>query len=58
MNYYRVFFNTIEFIAFVLPALPESLNIRLLILFIYFIAHCFKLQYMYAEMKLKYIINS
>ncbi len=58
MNYYKYFFNTIEFIAFILPALPNSLDIRLLILLIYFIAHCFKLQYMYAEIKSKYIINS
>ena len=51
MNYISYFFNIIEFIAFFLPAIPESIFIRLLILLIYFIAHCFKLQYIYSKYK-------
>jgi hypothetical protein len=55
MNYYKILFNIIEFIAFILPALPSSLLVRLLILLIYFIGHCFKLQYAYSQIKVKYI---
>ena len=57
MNYYKIIFSVIEFIAFILPALPSSLLVRLFILLIYFIAHCFKLQYLYSQIKKKYIIN-
>ncbi len=55
MNYYKIIFNIIEFVAFILPALPNSIYVRLLILLIYFIAHCFKLQYAYSQIKAKYI---
>ena len=51
MNYISYFFSIIEFIAFILPSIPDSLTIRLLILLIYFIAHCYKLQYIYSKYK-------
>ena len=57
MNYYKIIFSIIEFIAFILPALPNSLFVRLFILLLYFIAHCFKLQYVYSQIKTKYIIT-
>ena len=57
MNYYKIIFSIIEFIAFILPALPNSLSVRLFILLIYFIAHCFKLQYSYLQIKNKYVIH-
>ena len=44
-------FNIIEFILFILPALPNSIINRLIILFIYFMAHYFKLHIMYAKIK-------
>lgn len=51
----KYLFNTIEFIAFILPALHDKINIRLTILIIYFVAHIFKLQYYYTKLKNKYI---
>jgi hypothetical protein len=53
--YANIFFNSIEFIAFILPALPNQLQIRLTILLIYFIGHYYKLQNVYAQYKLRYI---
>jgi len=53
----KLFFSIIEFIAFILPALPNSLNTRLFILFSYFIAHCYKLQVGYKQFKLNIISN-
>ena len=50
----NILFNLIEFIAFILPALPDSFNVRLFILLLYFIAHCFKLQTLYSKIKLNY----
>ena len=47
------FFNIIEFIAFILPAIPDSISIRLAILLIYFIGHYYKLQYTYLTYKKK-----
>ena len=47
----KYFFNTIELIAFILPALPDKITTRLTILTIYFVAHIFKLQYYYAKIK-------
>ena len=52
--YYKLFFNFIEVFAFILPALPSSIWIRLVILLIYLIAHFYKLQYKYAQFKRKY----
>jgi len=51
----KYLFSTIELIAFVLPALPDKITIRLTILTIYFGAHIFKLQYYYTKLKNKYI---
>jgi hypothetical protein len=50
----KYFFHTLELVAFILPALPDKINIRLTILTIYFGAHIFKLQYHYAKLKNKY----
>jgi len=47
----KYFFNTIELIAFILPALPDKITTRLTILTIYFVAHILKLQYYYAKLK-------
>jgi len=58
MNYRKIGFSTLELVGFILPALPNSLSIRLLILSIYFIAHYFKLQVVYSTMKKKYIDES
>lgn len=44
-------FTIIEFIGFILPALPSNLYIRLGILFTYFIAHTLKLQKQYLKFK-------
>jgi hypothetical protein len=50
----KYFFHTIELFAFILPALPGKINIRITILTIYFVAHILKLQYYYAKLKNKY----
>ena len=54
----NIFFNLLEFIAFFLPAIPDSLNVRLFILLLYFIAHCFKLQKIYSQYKLNYLSDN
>ena len=41
----------IELIAFILPAIPKKLEIRLLILFLYFVAHYFQLNNIYKKYK-------
>lgn len=51
----EIIFKIIEFFAFILPALPNSLIIRLSILLTYFIAHYFKLQQSYTKLKNLYI---
>lgn len=50
-NWYSIAFNALEFFAFILPALPESLYVRLTILFVYFGLHYFKVQLMYLKFK-------
>jgi hypothetical protein len=55
MNYRQAPFYIIEFVAFILPALPSSIYIRFSILFVYYMAHSFKLQYIYAKEKKRYI---
>jgi hypothetical protein len=51
----EIIFNLIEFIAFLLPAIPDSIIIRLAILLIYFIGHHYKLQYIYSKYKKQYL---
>ena len=58
MNFTKIAFSIIEFIAFILPALPPHIEIRLTILFIYFISHCFKLQKLYLRFKFDCISNT
>jgi hypothetical protein len=55
MNYKQAFFYTIEFVGFVLPALPSSIYGRFSILLIYYLAHSLKLPHMYAKEKKRYI---
>jgi len=55
MNHKKAFFYLIEFFAFILPALPNSIYVRFSILLIYYLAHSFKLQHMYSIEKKRYI---
>jgi len=48
---YTIFFEIIEVVAFLLPAFPSSLRVRLLILCIYWLGHHYKLQYEYVKIK-------
>ena len=47
----KPFFTVLEFVAFIMPALPEKLTTRLSVLGIYFVMHSLKLQYTYANFK-------
>lgn len=51
---YTIFFETIEVVAFLLPAFPSSLRVRLLVLYIYWLGHYYKLQYEYVKIKKTY----
>ena len=55
MNLTNIAFTTVELFAFILPAIPNKLPVRLGILSVYFIAHYYKLQYTYAQFKYDYI---
>jgi hypothetical protein len=57
MTYYKYLFDAIEIFAFILPALPPQLYVRLGILVIYFILHYFKAQLYYGEIKRKYTLK-
>ena len=57
MTWVEIFFYCIECFAFVLPALPSSLAVRLSILVAYFLAHAYKLQYAYDRAKRSFIRN-
>jgi hypothetical protein len=48
------FFFTIEAFAFLLPALPNERWVRLVILTVYLIGHCFGLNKVYSQIKNKY----
>lgn len=48
---YKFAFDSIEFIGFILPAIPDSIYVRFAILFVYFIGHYYKFQYIYAKYK-------
>jgi len=48
---YKLSFKFIELIAFLLPALPDLLLIRLIILTMYFVAHILGLPTQYMQMK-------
>ena len=49
-----IVFHCIECAAFILPALPDSIIVRLAILTIYFIGHYFKIQNIYLKFKKNY----
>jgi hypothetical protein len=53
IKYKKIGFHTIEFLAFILPAIPDSLSVRIGILSIYFIAHYYKAQVAYSNYKKK-----
>lgn len=53
----KIIFNIVELTAFILPALPNSLILRLLILLIYFVGHYFKLQKIYLQIKNKCVYD-
>lgn len=53
----KLFFHTIELSAFILPALPANLSVRLSILFVYFILHYYKAQTIYSRIKNSYTVK-
>jgi hypothetical protein len=56
MKYKKIGFHIIEFCLFVSPAIPDSLSVRLGILLVYFIGHCFKVQVAYLIYKKKCLL--
>lgn len=48
-------FHGLEAFAFILPALPESIYLRLFILVIYFIMHFYGVQKQYAIIKHEFL---
>ena len=48
-----ILFSRAYFTAFILPVLSNYLLIRLTILLLYFILHCFNIQHLYAKYKYK-----
>ena len=53
IRYNKIGFHLFELFLFVLPAIPDSLSVRLGILSIYFIGHYFKVQVAYLTYKKK-----
>ena len=51
---YCVLFDLLEVFAFLLPAFPSSIKVRLLVLYIYWVGHYCKLQYEYLKIKKTY----
>ena len=56
MKYRKIGFYVFEFVLFFLPAIPDSLSVRLAILLVYFIGHCFKVQVAYLAYKKKCLL--
>ena len=56
-NLYIVF-DTFECFLFILPAIPESIYIRLMILAGYFISHIYKVQVYYLQFKRHILYNA
>ena len=48
-------FHVVEFLAFVLPAVPSQLSVRAGILTFYFILHLFRLHIVYSHYKKKWL---
>ena len=57
MKYRKIGFYVFEFVLFFLPAIPDSLSIRLGFLLVYFIGHCFKVQVAYLTYKKKCLLD-
>jgi len=55
MNYKSLIVNVFEFGTFLLPAVPDSFNVRITILSIYFFGHYYKVQNYYSYYKNKFI---
>ena len=55
MNYRSILINVIEFGSFVLPVVPDSFNVRITILSIYFIGNYYKIQNYYSHIKHNFI---
>ena len=53
IRYKKIGFHLFELFLFVLPAIPDSLAIRIGILSVYFIGHYFKVQVAYLTYKKK-----
>ena len=58
MTYTKIGFQFLEIFAFILPALPSSIWIRLSILTIYLILHMLKVQTIYSKYKASIIQNT
>ena len=53
-----ILFCTFECFLFILPAIPESIYIRLAILVSYFIGHIYKVQVYYLQFKRQTLYNA
>ena len=53
----KILFNILELVAFIIPALPSSIILRLIILFSYLLLHNYKVHIMYSQLKKKYIME-
>ena len=58
LHYNKYLIDVLECIAFVFPALPRSMEVRVAILCIYYMAHYYKLQVVYGRIKQRYISNN
>jgi hypothetical protein len=53
--YKKIAINIFEAFAFILPAIPNSFNVRIIISSIYFIGHYYKIQNTYKKLKNNFI---
>jgi len=54
----HIVFYAFELFIFILPAIPESIYIRLVILVSYFISHIYKVQVYYLQFKRQTLYNA
>lgn len=54
----HIVFYAFELFLFILPAIPESIYIRLAILVSYFISHIYKVQVYYLQFKRQTLYNA
>jgi len=55
MNIKKILVNVFEIGAFMLPVVPDSINLRITIASIYFIGHYYKVQNEYVKLKNNFI---